>query len=217
MRSDRPSSRARRRVARPAVVLALGVVGGLGASLVLAGCTGEEPVAPEPSTSSVETEPAETAEPSPTETGPPAPERPAAMERDDAEGAAAAAEFFMALIPIALAEQDASAVQAMSHETCGFCESNIDDVEWLIANDGSYSGGSLDVEIPDPRQYQRDEATGIFPLDATIRQGAIRVVDGDGEVVGDVEPTTWNARIEVGRTNGHWVIVEVATTGEESK
>ncbi|MBD5785079.1 hypothetical protein IF650_02695 [Cellulosimicrobium terreum] len=200
--------RARRRVVAAGVVVAVG--------LVVGGCTGEEPTEPDPSTSTVEAEPepTEEPEPTPTETGPAKPERPAAMEKDDAEGAAAAAMYFMELVPRSLQSQDSSELKMMSHESCGFCDSTLENIEWLVDNDGTYAGGELEIEIDDPNRYVRDEATGIFPFDATINQERIEVADGDSHEVSTVEKKTWEARIEVGRQDGDWVIVEVASPDE---
>jgi len=199
-------------VVRPAVVLALGVVGGLGGSLVLAGCTGEEPVAPEPSTSSVETEPAETAEPSPTETGPPAPERPAAMERDDAEGAAAAAVYFIELYDYVMTTGDTAEWEAMSHDRCEFCAEAVQQAETIKARADVFAGGAIDAALAEV--FLRDEATGIFPLDVHVEQDPISIEDSSGASLYTSEAISKLYRVEMGLQQGKWVVVEIAPSPE---
>lgn len=78
-----------------------------------------------PSSTDVNEEPSATepASPAPGPTPWPEPTRPAAMERDDIEGAKAAAEYFLALYPYVFATGDLDEWDAMSHPECRFCAS----------------------------------------------------------------------------------------------
>src|SRR6478609_144939 len=120
VRRSRVLSRARRRSLAVGAVVAVG--------WVVAGCTGGGDPGPSPSVEEpVVPSPSGTPEPSPTETGPVKPERPAAMERDDAEGAAAAAEYFLELYPYVMTTGDTTEWDAMAHEECESCRGLIGD------------------------------------------------------------------------------------------
>jgi hypothetical protein len=132
------------------------------------------------------------------------------MDTDDAEGAAAAAEYYVELSGYALAAVDDSDLKAMSHSTCGYCAGTLEKIAWLKSSGGFYSGGQIDVEVDDPGKYVRDEQTGIYPLDATVTQEALTVVDGGGVEVASDSAYSETVRVEVGRNDGNWVIVEIA-------
>lgn len=199
------SSRARRRV------LGLGAVVAVG--LVVAGCTGEErPDEPEPSTSSVEESPEPTGEPepAPTETGPAKPERPAAMEQEDAEGAAAAAEYFLELYEYVMTTGDTSEWRTMSLDSCTFCQGSIGQADQISSRGDVFEGGSAVVTVDDPTFYVRDEATGIYPLDVRIVQEAISIRSVEGDELFAQERTDDLYRAELGLRDGEWVVVEVS-------
>jgi len=205
VRRSRVLSRARRRSLAVGAVVAVG--------WVVAGCTGggdpgaspsvEEPVAPSPS---------ESPEPTPTETGPVKPERPAAMDRDDAEGAAAAAEYFLELYPYVMATGDTVEWEAMSHVECGYCSGSLENANWLVETRSAFTGGATTTEVL--HNYSRDEATGIYPVDLRSTQESILVVDEAGETVEQVDKDVLDVRVEVGRNAGAWVIVEVVPLSE---
>ncbi len=210
MRRSRVLFRARRRSLVVGVVVAVGCV--------VAGCTGgsgpgpspsvDEPVVPSPSES-------ESPEPTPAETGPVKPERPAAMDRDDAEGAAAAAKYFLELYPLVMTTGDTAEWQAMSHTECGYCADALASAAWLSENTATFSGGETAVEVL--QTYGRDSESGIYPLDVRSAQDTIVVTGQDGAVVDEVPRSDSEFRVEVGRNDGSWVIVEVApipSTGE---
>ncbi|WP_251149796.1 DUF6318 family protein [Cellulosimicrobium sp. Marseille-Q4280] len=191
-------------------MLSLGVVVAVG--LVVGGCTGDEPVEPEPSTSSAEEtpEPTEEPEPTPTETGPVKPERPAAMEREDAEGAAAAAEYFIELYPYVMATGDTTEWRAMSHETCEPCSGFIDQASTIASRGDVFDGGEISAEVPEPERYIRDETTGIFPLDVQYSQDAMKILSSAGEELFSSDKTSNERRVEMGLRNGEWVVVTIA-------
>lgn len=112
------------------------------AGLLLVACTGPDgdpspdPTSPTPS--------ATASNPAPSTSAPPA--RPAAMQRQDVEGAIAAAQYFLELYPYAYNTGDLTEWRAMSHPDCIFCASVIDNVEELHAAGGYQSGGSVTWE-----------------------------------------------------------------------
>ncbi|RXR26365.1 hypothetical protein EQW78_01640 [Oerskovia turbata] len=136
------------------------------------------------------------------------------MDTDDAEGAAAAAEYYIELSGYALAAVDDSDLKGMSHGTCGYCSETLEQVAWLASSGGSYDGGQLDASVDDPGKYVRDEQTGIYPLDVTVTQEALTVVDGDGAEIASEPTSVATVRVEVGRNDGNWVIVEIAPVPE---
>ncbi|WP_426308823.1 DUF6318 family protein [Cellulosimicrobium sp. E-16] len=156
--------------------------------------------------------PSESPEPTPTESGPVKPERPAAMERDDAEGAAAAAEYFLELYPYVMATGDTAEWESMSHAECGYCSGSLENAKWLLETRSVFTGGATTTEVL--HVYSRDEATGIFPVDLRSTQESILVVDEAGETVEQVDNDVLDVRVEVGRSAGAWVIVEVVPLSE---
>lgn len=197
---ERSSARARRRVVAVGAVVLVGL---------LAGCTGEEPVEPDPSSSTTESpEPTEEPEPTPTETGPVKPERPAAMDQQDGEGAAAAAEYFLELYPYVMATGDTAEWEAMAHEACGFCDDAIGQAETIKSRADVYSGGETDVVVVG--EYARDDLTGIFPLDARVDQTPIVITDSAGGELFASDALSKVYRAEMGIRDGAWVVVEVA-------
>ncbi len=156
MRRSRVLFRARRRSLVVGVVVAVG--------WVVAGCTGgsgpgpspsvDEPVVPSPSES-------ESPVPSPTETGPVKPERPAAMDRDDAEGAAAAAKYFVSLYPYIMSTGDTAEWDAMTWtDTCTFCTANSTKAQELRSSGYQYSGGEITTEVA--KVWPFDDLVGSF-------------------------------------------------------
>ncbi|MDO8151855.1 DUF6318 family protein [Isoptericola sp. b408] len=181
---------------------------------LLAGCTGGDPEpeaqASEPSSAPVTTAPSEepTPSPSPSPTGPTKPERPAAMDKKNAEGAAAAAEHFIELYDYTLKTGDTEALRTMSHRSCGFCDETLAEAESIQTKGETYEGGELSFSLIE--SFQRDPVTGLFPMDVDVRQAPASIASRSGEVVWEQGATTTEARIEMGRRDGTWVVVEIA-------
>lgn len=158
------------------------------------------------------TSPSETPEPTPTETGPVKPERPAAMERDDAEGAAAAAEYFLELYPYVMATGDTTEWDAMTwDETCGFCSSVSTDAQAIAESGHTFSGGDVTAELE--KLWPLDELIGGYPVDinATMLDG--QVIDGVGNVIREVEG--FDGVMEVGLLHDQagWRVLAVSVQG----
>jgi hypothetical protein len=145
----------------------------------------------------------------PTPSVPAKPERPEAMQRDDAEGAAAAAEYFIELYPYVMATGDTREFEAMSHRACGFCDDALEDVASIKENGQTYEGGDATGKIL--VSYARDELTGIYPFDVSIQQEASTVTDDTGSEVSSAEALTSEVRVEIGRRADSWVVVEIAS------
>ncbi|ARU53363.1 hypothetical protein CBR64_19945 [Cellulosimicrobium cellulans] len=190
----------------------MGVVVAVG--WVIAGCTGgggpgpspsfDEPVVPSPSESE-----SESSEPSPTETGPAKPERPAAMDRDDGEGAAAAAEYFFALVPYVIATGDTAEWDAMSWEdSCEFCATIRD-----RAVDGQESGDTSTgavVELSRPEIGAFDDFGGGYPVLFDFEQSPYSRVARDGSVVAEDDGGTGRIQIDMHHSDDGWVVLGVS-------
>lgn len=150
------------------------------------------------------------ASPSPSASAPEAlkPERPLVMDRDDAEGAAAAAEYFIELYPYVMATGDAAEFERMSHKACGFCSGTLSDARDIAADGKQYDGGATVATLI--QTFERDELTGIFPLDFRVEQASARVVDPSGSQVTTTEAKVGDVRVEMGRLEGEWVVVGIA-------
>lgn len=132
------------------------------AGLAMAGCGTSETNDPEQGpieTATVaETPTSAESDPAPGPTPWPEPVRPDAMDQDDAEGAQAAVEYFLALYPYTFATGDLEVWQEMSHPECRFCASVVDRVEDLHRGGGYGSGGQVTVEefrtLPPDDEFQ---------------------------------------------------------------
>ena len=203
MRRSRVLSRARRRS------LAVGVGGAVG--WVVAGCTGGDDPGPSPSVdepvvpSPTESEP-ESPEPSPTETGPAKPERPAAMDRDDAEGAAAAAEYFLELYPYVMATGDTTEWDAMTWAgTCGFCTGVRDNAIEIQSAGDVYSGSETTINSAEAGEV--DTLTGGRAVIVDVVQAPHRRTGSDGKVIAEGGQVTGRLHVDVLFTDGRWYIV----------
>jgi hypothetical protein len=130
------------------------------------------------------------------------------MKRKDAKGAAAAAEYFIELYPYVMATGDTEEFEAMSHRACDYCTGTLENADWLQETGGSFEGGLTDAVLA--KTYQRDELTGITPFDFVTSQGEIWIRDEKRNQIDHVSTVEFEARVEVGRRDGAWVIVEVA-------
>lgn len=173
---------------------------------VLSACTGSTP-SPDV-TATPAGEPTASASGSPVPSAPAKPERPEAMERDDAEGAAAAAEYFIELYPYVMATGDTEEFEAMSHRACGFCDDALEQAQRIEGGGYTYSGGESMLSVMEI--YDRDEVTGIFPLDTEISQQASLISDSSGNVLHSSDAKAFESRVEMGIRNDRWVVVTVA-------
>jgi hypothetical protein len=180
--------------------------------LTLSACTGSTPEPEVTATSSGDPTPAVSASASPAPSVPTKPKRPEAMKRDDAQGAAAAAEYFIELYPYVMATGDTEEFEAMSHRACGFCDDALEDIAALQKKDHTYRGGDAKGSVL--KSYARDGVTGIYPLDMSVRQEVSTITDDAGSKVSSIKSSVSEVRVEVGRWKGSWVVVEIASLPE---
>jgi hypothetical protein len=197
------SFRARRRSLALGVVVAVGVV--------VAGCTGGGEPVPSPSAEeSVEPSPTETPEPEPTETGPVKPERPAAMDRTDGEGAAAAAEYFLDLYPYVMATGDTTEWDAMTwDETCGFCTGVRADAVEVATNGEAFTGGELTLTNGDIGEL--DTFVNAYPILYDYAQAPHLRLAADGTVVSEGDGSSGRFQIDMSNNGGNWTVLAVGT------
>jgi hypothetical protein len=185
--------------------------------LALSGCTGSSPdpevTASSTANSTGNSTPAVSASPSPSV--PTKPERPDAMERDDAKGAAAAAEYFIELYPYVMATGDTKEFEAMSHRACGFCDDALEQAKRIEEGGWAYTGGGSTLSLVEA--YKRDELTGVYPLDVEISQESSQISESGGAQLDSVESKVFDRRIEMGLRDGEWVVVTVAPIPEADR
>jgi hypothetical protein len=174
----------------------------------LAGCTGNADAGPSPTTT-VAGEP--TASTSP-DVVVEKPERPAAMDRDDAEGAAAAAEYFIELYPYVMATGDTDEFEAMSHEACGFCSDVLNSASANEAASYTYIGGDVTVDVQEV--LEQDALTGIIPINVRVEQAESSTLDEFGDKIASASAELNESRVEVADSGDGWVIVEIAPQPE---
>jgi len=188
--------------------------------LLFAGCTDDdaEPEAPSSElplpasvTASPSDEPSPT--PSPSPSGPEKPERPAAMDKKDGDGAAAAVKYILALEQPMMVTGDSAEWEKRSHRTCDFCAARLDQARTIAERGDAYDGGEVEVSIE--TVYQRDPITGIWPLDITLREPQTTITDVSGTVVFESEGSTAERRAEIALKDGEWVLVGIGEIPEE--
>jgi hypothetical protein len=184
---------------------------------LLAACSGAanpaEPVSPSP-TPSATVSPSPSASPSPSpEPTVDKPERPTAMDQHDVEGAAAAAEYFLALYNYINRSGDTSEWAEMSHRVCTFCQTALERANEVRKKKLKIDGGEVSSRLV--KTYKRDGLTGIFPLDVEVIQQASTTRFPDGSVESSTDKQTGLMRVEMGIRNGEWVVVTVAPKPED--
>lgn len=186
---------------------------GLVLTATLAGCAVDQSPDPSPRLTTERPSPTTSpASPAPSPARSEAPERPAAMARDDVEGAIAAAQYFLELYPYAYNTGDLTEWRAMSHPDCVFCASVIENVEELHRTGGYEIGGRLLFL----RVSARNPLPGneYYAVDFRIDQepGMRFSSEGDGT---EFEGGPSVARLALARENSSWRVREVTVTSEE--
>jgi multidrug efflux pump subunit AcrA (membrane-fusion protein) len=177
---------------------------------LLAACSDTEELAepPLPTPTPTVAEPSPSPSPTPsTEPGNEKPQRPAAMDQHNAEGAVAALHYFLSLDPYAMRTGDVAALKAMSHRSCGYCSSRLEQAETISERGDIYEGGFTTATVL--KKYQRDPVTGIWPLDVELWEEAALITDRSGGEVFASPDGTAQRRVEMGVVDGEWVVVEI--------
>lgn len=162
----------------------------------------EEPSSPEP-----------TSEPGPGPTPWPEPTRPAAMDRDDIEGAIAAAEYFLALYPYIYATGDVSTWDEMSHPECVFCKGAADEVTELFESGGYGDGGTF--EIDDIAALPPDDEYAHFRVTITGREAEAFSYSGSGEVIAQTSGGSGHFNFAMVNQDGQWVTRGISVEPED--
>lgn len=130
------------------------------------------------------------------------------MERDDAEGAAAAAEYFLELYPYVMSTGDTAEWDAMTWaETCGFCTSVRADALEIAENGEHFSGGAL--ELSDKNVGAFDDFIGGFPILYDYSQQPHARTTSDGTVISQDDGSTGRFQIDVLKREGQWLVLAV--------
>ena len=186
----------------------------IAAVLARAGCTGTASPAPSPPGTpgpGVPSGPTTTPSPSTAPIAPPA--RPTAMDRHDADGAIAAATYFIALYPYVYATGDLAAWKAMSDSACIFCASVTGNVDEMIALEHSSEGPSITVESA--RNVPTAEEAGSFAIELRVEQGPSIERDKAGVIVDRAANTTSLLMVVALKRSGvDWSVQEVQADGE---
>jgi hypothetical protein len=136
-----------------------------------------------------------------------APQRPAAMDDDGYEGAAAAAEYFLTLDDYIMKTGDTAEFEAMSHKTCDYCTKRLEQAREIA--DAGHVWTSGDTRVTTKHVYEQDIATGLWPMDVTVSQGAVELNTSTGDPVYAADAENLLLGVEVLRSDDRWLIVEV--------
>src|SRR5690625_1882283 len=179
--------------------------------VLAAGCSdaeGEPPPSVEPSateqTPTTSATPKETATPGPGRTPWPEPTRPAAMERDDIEGAKAAAEYFLKLFTYVHMTGDLDEWTDISHSECMFCANVAQEVAGLYDSGGYANGPVLQVvEVTAAPPDSEYEYYSVW-VDADELESAR--YDANGDVVEAFDASKLEVDMALARVNGEWKV-----------
>ncbi|WP_324649882.1 DUF6318 family protein [Georgenia sp. H159] len=142
--------------------------------------------------------------PTPGPTPWPEPTRPAAMERDDVEGAKAAAEYFLKLFSYVYATGDLSEWSEFTHSDCMFCTSVAEDVSELYAHGGYADGPAIEVLTMEAMPPDEDYAYYSVAIEASERTS--RRFDRAGVVTEENETSDLEVDLVLDRVDGEWTI-----------
>ncbi|MCB7136570.1 DUF6318 family protein [Cellulosimicrobium marinum] len=134
------------------------------------------------------------------------------MDQHDAEGAAAAAEYFLELYPYVMTTGDTAEWEAMTHEACGFCSDSIGQATRIVDEEASFEGGEIATTVI--TTYAQDDLTGLYPLDVQIDQEPMVIRDSSNAELFADDRTSDLYRVEMGIRDGTWVVFEVAGSPE---
>jgi len=180
-------------------VAAVAVVG-----LAAVGCTGPTTHAASPSASPVSWGASPT--PSAVEPTPNPPVPSAAMSSPSADGALAAAEYYMGLYVYSLATGDLAGWRTMSAADCKFCNGVIQDVEHLIAVGHTVSSAPLEFRSG----YGTEVAPGeLYGANFDASQDAWTELDSSGAVVTTGPASEVSMDFAIAWQNDGWLVRQV--------
>jgi hypothetical protein len=137
------------------------------------------------------------------------------MDRADADGAMAAATYFLALYSYARTTGDLTSWTAISDASCVFCRSVQDSVQAAFGN-GYHSEGGL-VTIVGAAMAVAGSYPATYHVSASVHQASIRVVNRAGEVVEEHPAQSGHMLIAVAtKLADGWRITGVNTERDQS-
>ena len=131
------------------------------------------------------------------------------MDGDDADGAIAAATYFIALYSYAYATGDLDGWSAISDPACVFCQSVREDKLAAASRAEQSEGGSISiVGTPTTSNLIEPEA---FQVDAAISQAPYQTVGPGGAVIDERPMQLGRMAIALNASSGAWQVTAVAT------
>jgi hypothetical protein len=127
------------------------------------------------------------------------------MDRDDADGAVAALEYFYAVQQYMFLTGSTAEYKELSHRACGYCDSMLGNARWLKESGATYTGGEKSIEVLEV--YVRDVVTGVTPLDVRLTSEPVTILDAEGNEIDSVPRDVVDVRAELGQRDGQWVVV----------
>ncbi|QGQ18108.1 hypothetical protein GC089_01030 [Cellulomonas sp. JZ18] len=183
------------------------VSAGLLVGLLVTGCTRAEPTEPTPEPPSPATETARpTPTPSPTVDLSVPPTRPEAMATPSADGAAAAASYFISLYPYVYVTGDFTEWDAMSAPTCEFCSESRVDVQRMLDAGNSTTGASVEVLSAEGIELSHREW---YSARLRVKQGEGVELDSAGTVVSSNPEAVYDFDFAMTWLEGAWRIDSV--------
>ena len=188
-------------------VLRGALVGAVAASVVLSGCTADEP-APTPTSAAPTDEPTAAPTTEPAEIAPP--EKPTVMDTNDAIGARAAAEYFLSLYGYVFQTGDLTEWDAMCDAESEFCKSVRERVQ--ADEQGGYTREGGDATTTVARVVEPSAGVEFFEVAGSVVQAPSVTVDVQGtvvdsrEAIGDVD---FSILLKM-NPEGQWVVRAVA-------
>lgn len=183
----------------------------------LIGCTGNPD--PDPTPAPGINTPSASPSAAPTESGPAdteveKPKRPAAMDREDADGAAAAAEYFLSLRSYMMATGDIMDWRSLSYKTCQFCSEDLKQAEQIQERRDRFTGGRIDAEVL--KVYDPDPLTGILPMDVRMKESSTHIFDSQGKEIFSAPESVETNRVEMAFEGDTWLVIEIASIPKDS-
>jgi len=134
------------------------------------------------------------------------------MDDDGPAGAEAAAVYFLQLDDYIMKSGDTTTYKAMSHDDCARCTARLDQAQEIADRGDRWTGGDVRASIL--RTYEQDAATGIWPIDVSVRIDPVVVTDSDGEEVFTDKEAQTKSRIEIARQDDGWVVIGIGDIPE---
>ncbi|SMF05163.1 hypothetical protein SAMN02744115_01124 [Cellulosimicrobium cellulans J1] len=130
------------------------------------------------------------------------------MDQDDAEGAAAAAKYFLELYPYVMTTGDTTEWDAMTWaESCTFCTTVRADALEIAANGDTFTGAAITVSNPDVGEL--DTFIGGYPILFDFEQEPHRRLSPNGTLVSEDDGDRGRLQIDIMNNDGQWLVLAV--------